>query len=144
MLDIIIREETLLNVIRSVTRNGKSIILTTVLALILVYLFSVVGFIFLRDDFVMEVDASPEGATHISSFMNTLTIGSAPEAESVEPSTLSGLLSEGMGSCAAFSDEERAALTADCEKLWDEVKCACLKVATQEETTPAPVAEEEE
>ena len=51
MLDIIIREETLLNVIRSVTRNGKSILLTTVLALILVYLFSVVGFLFLRGQF---------------------------------------------------------------------------------------------
>ena len=52
MLDIIIREETLLNVIRSVTRNGKSILLTTVLALILVYLFSVVGYLFLRGLFV--------------------------------------------------------------------------------------------
>ena len=51
MLDIIIREETLLNVIKSVTRNGKSILLTTILALILVYLFSVVGFLFLRGQF---------------------------------------------------------------------------------------------
>lgn len=50
------REETLLNVIKSVTRNGRSIILTAVLALILVYLFSIIGFLFLKDDFTMEVD----------------------------------------------------------------------------------------
>uniref|UniRef100_A0A8D2LXR1 Inositol 1,4,5-trisphosphate receptor n=1 Tax=Varanus komodoensis TaxID=61221 RepID=A0A8D2LXR1_VARKO len=49
-------EETLLNVIKSVTRNGRSIILTAVLALILVYLFSIVGFLFLKDDFIMEVE----------------------------------------------------------------------------------------
>ncbi|KAG5830491.1 hypothetical protein ANANG_G00311190 [Anguilla anguilla] len=56
LLDLVYREETLLNVIKSVTRNGRSIILTAVLALILVYLFSIVGFLFLKDDFRMEVD----------------------------------------------------------------------------------------
>lgn len=50
------REETLLNVIKSVTRNGRSIILTAVFSLILVYLFSIIGFLFLKDDFTMEVD----------------------------------------------------------------------------------------
>ena len=78
MLDIIMREETLLNVIKSVTRNGKSIWLTTVLALILVYLFSVVGFLFLRDDFVMEVDSTPPGTPLLSNFMSSL---SQPPAE---------------------------------------------------------------
>lgn len=53
---MVYREETLLNVIKSVTRNGRSIILTAVLALILVYLFSIIGFLFLKDDFTMEVD----------------------------------------------------------------------------------------
>uniref|UniRef100_A0A674KBU2 Inositol 1,4,5-trisphosphate receptor n=1 Tax=Terrapene triunguis TaxID=2587831 RepID=A0A674KBU2_9SAUR len=56
LFDLVYREETLLNVIKSVTRNGRSIILTAVLALILVYLFSIVGFLFLKDDFIMEVD----------------------------------------------------------------------------------------
>lgn len=56
LFDLIYREETLLNVIKSVTRNGRSILLTAVLAIILVYLFSIVGFLFLRDDFIMEVD----------------------------------------------------------------------------------------
>ena len=42
------REETLRNVIRSVTRNVRSIIFTFILAVILVYFFSIVGFMFLQ------------------------------------------------------------------------------------------------
>ncbi|KAK5924245.1 hypothetical protein CgunFtcFv8_001139 [Champsocephalus gunnari] len=56
LFDLIYREETLFNVIKSVTRNGRSILLTALLALILVYLFSIVGFLCLKDDFIMEVD----------------------------------------------------------------------------------------
>lgn len=56
LFDLVYREETLLNVIKSVTRNGRSIVLTAVLALILVYLFSIVGYIFFKDDFILEVD----------------------------------------------------------------------------------------
>ncbi|XP_007433733.1 inositol 1,4,5-trisphosphate receptor type 3 [Python bivittatus] len=56
LFDLIYREETLFNVIKSVTRNGRSILLTALLALILVYLFSIVGFLFLKDDFILEVD----------------------------------------------------------------------------------------
>uniref|UniRef100_A0A4W4FNN7 Inositol 1,4,5-trisphosphate receptor n=1 Tax=Electrophorus electricus TaxID=8005 RepID=A0A4W4FNN7_ELEEL len=56
LFDLIYREETLFNVIKSVTRNGRSILLTAVLAIILVYLFSIVGFLCLRHDFIMEVD----------------------------------------------------------------------------------------
>lgn len=59
LFDLIYREETLFNVIKSVTRNGRSILLTAVLAIILVYLFSIVGFLCLRDDFIMEVDRLP-------------------------------------------------------------------------------------
>ncbi|XP_020651503.3 inositol 1,4,5-trisphosphate-gated calcium channel ITPR3 [Pogona vitticeps] len=67
LFDLIYREETLFNVIKSVTRNGRSILLTALLALILVYLFSIVGFLFLKDDFIMEVDPLPNikaKATH--------------------------------------------------------------------------------
>lgn len=53
-------EETLFNVIRSVTKNGRSIILTAVLAVILIYLFSIIGFVFFQDDFQLEVDDLPE------------------------------------------------------------------------------------
>ncbi|KAL1130070.1 hypothetical protein AAG570_013013 [Ranatra chinensis] len=56
LLDVVYREETLLNVIRSVTRNGRSIILTAVLALILVYMFSIIGYMFFKDDFLVHVD----------------------------------------------------------------------------------------
>lgn len=42
--------------IRSVTRNGRSIIFTAVLALILVYLFSIIGYVFFKDDFLVAVD----------------------------------------------------------------------------------------
>uniref|UniRef100_A0A8C3B1D7 Inositol 1,4,5-trisphosphate receptor n=1 Tax=Cyclopterus lumpus TaxID=8103 RepID=A0A8C3B1D7_CYCLU len=59
LFDLVIREETLLNVIKSVTRNGRSIILTAVLAIFLVYFFSIIGFLFLKDDFRMNVDRLP-------------------------------------------------------------------------------------
>lgn len=56
LFDVVYREETLLNVIRSVTRNGRSIVLTGVLALILVYIFSIIGYMFFKDDFLVNVD----------------------------------------------------------------------------------------
>uniref|UniRef100_A0A672JC27 Inositol 1,4,5-trisphosphate receptor n=1 Tax=Salarias fasciatus TaxID=181472 RepID=A0A672JC27_SALFA len=59
LFDLVIREETLLNVIKSVTRNGRSIILTAVLAIFLVYFFSIIGFLFLKDDFRMEAYVCP-------------------------------------------------------------------------------------
>lgn len=68
LFDLIYGEETLLNVIRSVTRNGRSIVLTAMLALILVYMFSIVGYLCLPHDFVtkvtpQQVASSPEGNT---------------------------------------------------------------------------------
>ncbi|XP_076048925.1 inositol 1,4,5,-trisphosphate receptor isoform X4 [Oratosquilla oratoria] len=56
LFDVVYREETLLNVMRSVTRNGWSIILTAALALILVYMFSIIGYMFFRDDFILDVN----------------------------------------------------------------------------------------
>uniref|UniRef100_A0A7M4F797 Inositol 1,4,5-trisphosphate receptor n=1 Tax=Crocodylus porosus TaxID=8502 RepID=A0A7M4F797_CROPO len=71
LFDLIYREETLFNVIKSVTRNGRSILLTALLALILVYLFSIVGFLFLKDDFIMEVDRLPDNKSKGLTFMET-------------------------------------------------------------------------
>ncbi|XP_039654673.1 inositol 1,4,5-trisphosphate receptor type 1 isoform X1 [Perca fluviatilis] len=76
LFDLVYREETLLNVIKSVTRNGRSIVLTAVLALILVYLFSIVGYIFFKDDFILEVDRIPNttlknGASLASEFLSS-------------------------------------------------------------------------
>lgn len=56
LFDVVYREETLVNVINSVTKNWRSIMLTAVLALILVYMFSIVGYLFFKDDFLMNVD----------------------------------------------------------------------------------------
>ena len=55
LLDIIFRDSTLSHVTQSVTRNGKSIMLTMMLALILIYLFSLLGFVFFRDDFLSNI-----------------------------------------------------------------------------------------
>jgi DNA-binding response OmpR family regulator len=58
LLDIVFRDATLLQVTQSVTRNGKSIMLTMMLALILIYLFSLMGFVFFRDDFLTNIQSS--------------------------------------------------------------------------------------
>ncbi|NXY56983.1 ITPR3 protein, partial [Callaeas wilsoni] len=94
LFDLIYREETLFNVIKSVTRNGRSILLTALLALILVYLFSIVGFLFLKDDFILEVDRLPDSkakgwallgtvgpSTHVSGCVLFLALLSSPEAD---------------------------------------------------------------
>ncbi|EJD74264.1 cation channel family protein [Loa loa] len=56
LFDIVANEETLRNVIRSVTRNWRSIIMTGLLAVILVYLFSIIGYLYFQKDFQLEVD----------------------------------------------------------------------------------------
>ncbi|KAM5180265.1 inositol 1,4,5-trisphosphate-gated calcium channel ITPR3 [Mantella aurantiaca] len=73
LFDLIYREETLFNVIKSVTRNGRSILLTALLALILVYLFSIVGFLFLKDDFIMEVDRLPKAPNTMTQSLSSNT-----------------------------------------------------------------------
>lgn len=65
MLDVIYREETLINVIKSVTKNGRSILLTAFLAVILIYLFSIVGYMFFQTDFIMEVEPLPGIEHHV-------------------------------------------------------------------------------
>jgi hypothetical protein len=56
MLDLVYREETLQNVIQSVTKNSRSIILTFLLGVILIYLFTIMAFLYFRDDFYLEVE----------------------------------------------------------------------------------------
>lgn len=60
LFDVVYREETLLNVIRCVTKNAKSVLLTAVFAVIIIYMFSICGFLFLQNDFIMEVDPSTD------------------------------------------------------------------------------------
>uniref|UniRef100_A0A8C0V967 Inositol 1,4,5-trisphosphate receptor n=1 Tax=Cyanistes caeruleus TaxID=156563 RepID=A0A8C0V967_CYACU len=75
LFDLVYREETLLNVIKSVTRNGRSIILTAVLALILVYLFSIVGYLFFKDDFILEVDKLPNETLLPGQYQQLVPVG---------------------------------------------------------------------
>uniref|UniRef100_A0A8C7FLM6 Inositol 1,4,5-trisphosphate receptor n=1 Tax=Oncorhynchus kisutch TaxID=8019 RepID=A0A8C7FLM6_ONCKI len=82
LFDLVYREETLLNVIKSVTRNGRSILLTAVLALILVYLFSIVGYIFFQDDFLLNIDRIPNKTLAIASPGSCIT--SLPSAVVIE------------------------------------------------------------
>ncbi|XP_053508945.1 inositol 1,4,5-trisphosphate receptor type 1 isoform X1 [Ictalurus furcatus] len=82
LFDLIYREETLLNVIKSVTRNGRSIVLTAVLALILVYLFSIVGYIIFKDDFILAVDRIPNKTLdHTATMMSEFLSGGACQKE---------------------------------------------------------------
>ncbi|VDP87030.1 unnamed protein product [Echinostoma caproni] len=74
LLDVIRREETLLNVIRSVTKNGRSILWTALLALIMVYIYAILGFVFFRDDFLLEIQtftpsANDTACTTVSSIL---------------------------------------------------------------------------
>lgn len=74
------------NVIKSVTRNGRSILLTALLALILVYLFSIVGFLFLKDDFILEVDRLPDSKAKGCSALVLVGCGAwAREGQSMGP-----------------------------------------------------------
>lgn len=57
LFDIARRYDTLLNVIRSLTKNIQSIFLTAMLALILIYVFTILGYVFFNDDFVVDVQA---------------------------------------------------------------------------------------
>ena len=54
LFEIIYREEMLQSVINSVTRNILSIFLTANLAIILIYLFSIIGYAIFNDDFMVE------------------------------------------------------------------------------------------
>ncbi|KAF4532554.1 hypothetical protein B566_EDAN008478 [Ephemera danica] len=88
MFDVVYREETLLNVIRSVTRNGRSIILTAVLALILVYMFSIIGYMFFKDDFLVNVDEDVVPAGYVEMVTNATGSCSADQNCSSSESTL--------------------------------------------------------
>uniref|UniRef100_A0A8C2F5Q7 Inositol 1,4,5-trisphosphate receptor n=1 Tax=Cyprinus carpio TaxID=7962 RepID=A0A8C2F5Q7_CYPCA len=104
LFDLVNREETLLNVIKSVTRNGRSIVLTAVLGLILVYLFSIVGYMFFKDDFILEV--------------NRISNGTLEEGVNLASSFLSeGVCNGKNGSCLP-ADVEEDDVERACDSLW--------------------------
>ena len=51
LVSIINRSALLQNVIKAVTKNGRSLLLTVLLGIIIIYLFSVIGFVLFRDSF---------------------------------------------------------------------------------------------
>ena len=59
---MIFREETLQNVISAVTGNLRSIIFTFILALILVYFFSIFGFIFFQGKNPLTLSQNPDNS----------------------------------------------------------------------------------
>jgi len=54
LLDVVYRSETLLNVLRAVTIPGEQLLMTGALAVILLYIYSVLGFLFVRDSFMSD------------------------------------------------------------------------------------------
>ena len=85
LIDIVKRFETLQNVLLSVTKNIQSILLTAVLAIILIYLYSILGYMFFSNDFMIatnpmehftelrkmgECDAGKDGRGNFSSGFN--------------------------------------------------------------------------
>uniref|UniRef100_A0AC35U5D8 Inositol 1,4,5-trisphosphate receptor n=1 Tax=Rhabditophanes sp. KR3021 TaxID=114890 RepID=A0AC35U5D8_9BILA len=100
--DVVASDETLRNVIRSVTRNWKSICLTGMLALILVYQFSIVGYMFFQKDFQIDVD--PLDSEEIVSKID------------VDPFLISKLPSD-VESCTKSSDSESDGKVPGCDTL---------------------------
>lgn len=62
----------MLNVIRCVTKNVKSMLLTAIFAVILIYLFSIGGFLFIRDDFLVEIQPKGEETESVEKSCETL------------------------------------------------------------------------
>ncbi|MED6286628.1 Inositol 1,4,5-trisphosphate receptor type 1 [Characodon lateralis] len=110
LFDLVYREETLLNVIKSVTRNGRSIVLTAVLALILVYLFSIVGYIFFKDDFMLAVDRIPNKTLeHGASMIGELFSGGVCQKENGENCSTEAVMDASIGvqPSVVIEDKER-------------------------------------
>ncbi|KAM9799161.1 LOW QUALITY PROTEIN: inositol 1,4,5-trisphosphate-gated calcium channel ITPR1 [Syngnathus typhle] len=109
LFDLIYREETLLNVIKSVTRNGRSIVLTAVLALILVYLFSIVGYIVFKDDFILAVDRIPNKSLELgASIMGQFFSGGTCQKENGENCSAEAPSHAIQPSAVVIEDKERA------------------------------------
>jgi len=63
LFDVVKREETLQNVINSVTKNLRSILLTFLFAAILVYVFAILGYVLFQDDFLLDTTPISAGLT---------------------------------------------------------------------------------
>ncbi|KAG9509653.1 Inositol 1,4,5-trisphosphate receptor, partial [Fragariocoptes setiger] len=73
LLNVVYQEETLRTVIASVTRNGRSILYTAFLAIILIYLFSIVAHLFFKREFIVELDDGRQESACDTLLMCTIT-----------------------------------------------------------------------
>lgn len=61
LIDVAMNSKDLRTILKSITHNGKQLLLTVLMMLIVVYLYTVIAFNFFRSDYVMEEDgAEPE------------------------------------------------------------------------------------
>ncbi len=96
LFEVVAREETLLNVMKSVTKNIRSILFTALLAIILVFHFSIVGFVFFQEDFLIEAEDLPRCSAS---------------------ATLSTLSPDQAQSCPALGDEDNTRKERSCDSL---------------------------
>ena len=54
LLHIVVRNNILIRVLKSITKNGSSLLMVTLLGIIVIYIYAVVGFAFFREFYVKE------------------------------------------------------------------------------------------
>ncbi|XP_065197273.1 inositol 1,4,5-trisphosphate receptor type 1-like isoform X2 [Sycon ciliatum] len=101
LFDILTREETLFNVIQSVTKNGRSILLTAILALILIYMFSLVGYTVFQEHFSMPVECAKRNRTVVDALMGSVFGKKMPDELLFYPSSISPPVHQSNGVCHA-------------------------------------------
>ncbi|TMS38968.1 hypothetical protein L596_005580 [Steinernema carpocapsae] len=120
LFDIVASEETLRNVIRSVTRNWQSIILTGLLALILVFHFSIIGYLFFQGDFRMtveklEMDEMPSAELPEQPAPETCSREDPLCGENASSSVIGELVKEARG---GGDDDDGEEVVRSCQTLW--------------------------
>lgn len=69
---LIRREETLRNVIKSVTKNAYSILQTGFFGLLIILLYTIITYNFFRDDFVIEMEAADESQAAMEAVVSNI------------------------------------------------------------------------
>lgn len=72
LLDLAMRSDLIQNVLQAVTQNAKSIVLTALLAVIVIYIYAVIGFFFINSSYTA---AGLDCATIYQCFFTTLVFG---------------------------------------------------------------------
>eukprot|EP00743_Colponemidia_sp_Colp-15_P005611 GILK01006033.1.p1 GENE.GILK01006033.1~~GILK01006033.1.p1 ORF type:complete len:1199 (+),score=216.20 GILK01006033.1:264-3860(+) len=75
LTDLIHRSDDLQNVLRAVTKNGKQLIMTSILGLCLIYVYSIFAFLWFKDDYQEEDSAPMYCDSLIYCFVSTIHYG---------------------------------------------------------------------